>query len=248
MRHYIRSQRVGDSYRNRQPRQLCGRLHSGYGLDTRKPAGSESERRREQPLLFVPRQQFHSRSHARRLSLSCYPQRARHGDCQSHHIDYLRRSTDRNSCAHRRCRIEPSAGCDRTSHRPRRETSGRSSQKRKQYRRRPSSATCRRPTETSSRQRHIDTPRNRPRRGRPSIRLGTRRHRATPHGRHEPGGTTFRRRENVPSPSRQERPHHEASSGYIATTHRAGKYPQWRNLQTGNIHCSHSQGRCAAKS
>lgn len=133
----------------------------------------------------------------------------------------------------------------RTSHRLRRETSGRSSQKRKQYRRRPSSATCRRPTETSSRQRHIDTPRNRPRRGRPSIRLGTRRHRATPHGRHEPGGTTFRRRENVPSPSRQERPHHEASSGYIATTHRAGKYPQWRNLQTGKIHCSHSQGRCA---
>ena len=74
LRHHHRPQRAGRGHRHGGTRCLRTRLHPRHGMDQKASARRTRQRRCEQPLLLLPRQQLHPRSHARRLPLPCHRQ------------------------------------------------------------------------------------------------------------------------------------------------------------------------------
>ncbi len=79
-RHHLRPQHPGDRHRDRGARRVREGLHRGHAIDQGDMPGRADNRRRQQPVLLLPRQRPGARGDARGLPLS----RHRGGDGHGH--------------------------------------------------------------------------------------------------------------------------------------------------------------------
>ena len=86
-RHHFRPEHLCDRHRNRGAQRVRGGLHRRHAAHQGHAAERESERRREQRVVLIPRQQSGARGHPQRVPV---PRRRRwdgHGDRECRRID-----------------------------------------------------------------------------------------------------------------------------------------------------------------
>ena len=113
--HHFRSEHSHRRHRHRGAQQLRRQFHRSDALDQAESAAGESERRREQHFIFVPRQQSGARGDAFGVSLSRHQGRHGHGHRQSRHAGGVRRNSQRLARAGRGRAAQSPARCDRAA-------------------------------------------------------------------------------------------------------------------------------------
>ncbi len=183
--------------------------------------GCEGERRREQPVVLVPRQQRGARGDELRVPLPRDPRGHGHGHRERRPAGGLRGHPARAAGARRGRHLRPPPGRHRAPGRVRGSGEG------------AGEAADDRPRLARGDGRATPAARARARRGRlhragrrggpPAVPAPARRHRGAAHGRHEGRGRSLRRRQDVPAAGRQECPGDEAGRRVARAVHGGGE-------------------------
>lgn len=123
-RHHLRSQRAVGSHRYRRTRRLRHRLHPRLRLDQGQLSVCEGQRRGQQPVVLVPRQQQGARGDAFGIPVPCDRRRDGHGHRQPVDAAGVQRNSFRIAGTMRKRRAEPASRRDRTADRIRTATQG----------------------------------------------------------------------------------------------------------------------------
>ena len=108
--HHLRSQHLRHRHRHRGARGLRGRLHRGHQGDQAAAPLRHGQRRRQQPVIRVPRQRSGARGHAHGVPVPRGACRHGHGDRQRRPARHLRRRSPGAGRAGGRRGPEPSHG------------------------------------------------------------------------------------------------------------------------------------------
>ena len=238
----------GDGYR--RARELRAGLPAGDRMDTQEPACLPNLRRREQPVVCVPRQQLPTRSHPCRLPLPRRAARHEHGDNESRHGGTVCGHPYRPARSHRGLAFQPLRGCYGATDSVRGEGAAKRAGNRRQsfraagrQREGAERRQCNRPDKRLAERRRCATASGdrRPARVRQD---GGGDYLRPADGRHEPRGRTVRRGQDVPAAGGEDRAHDEAGGGYPhPLSEPIGR--RFRNHLPRQDSARHGERRCA---
>ena len=124
-RHHLRSQHPRDCHRARGAQRLRHQLHRGDAHHQGDVPGREDQRRRQQPVVFVPRQRRRARGHPLGVPVPRHQGRDGHGHRQCRPVDCVRGHPEGIARARRGHHLQPPAGRDRADGAVRRAGQGR---------------------------------------------------------------------------------------------------------------------------
>ncbi len=243
-RHHLRPEHLRRGHRHRGTRELRHRLHRGDPTDQSVASARARERRCQQRVVLVPRQQRRPGSDSLGVPVPRDSGRHGHGDRQCRPARDLRGPPRRTARRGRGRHPQPRVRRYRPAAGRRRELQGPGEQRRCE-RSGPflARAAGRAATAACAGERHRRVRRRRHRGGAPGGRAAAGRHRGAADGRHERRRRPVRRRQDVPAAGRQVGARDEEGRGSPRAVHRAGtgrRLPQQRPHRA-----RHGQGRRA---
>ena len=108
-RHHLRPEHPRDRDRARRAQRVRHQLHRSVQADQGGVPGRQLQRRRQQPVVLVPRQRRRPRSDSLGVSVPCHQSRPEHGHRQRRAADRVRGHPEGSSRARRRHHLQPPA-------------------------------------------------------------------------------------------------------------------------------------------
>ncbi len=103
----------GDCDGTRRAQRIRHQFHRGMRADQSSVPRRQFQRRRQQPVVLVPRQRRRAGGDSLGVSLPCDQSRPEHGHRERRPADRVRGHSERSPRARRRHHLQPPAGCDR---------------------------------------------------------------------------------------------------------------------------------------
>ncbi len=238
--HHLRPEHPGDRHRARGAQRLRRQLHRGDAPDQGDLPGRQDQRRRQQPVVLVPRQRHRPRGDALGVPVPRHPGGHGHGDRERRPAGGLRGHPEGAARARRGRDLQPPAGRDRAAGAVRRHRQGRREE------------AGGRPDLARGGRREAPEPRSRPRRrrlhragrrgGAAQVREAAPHHRRPADGRDEDRRRPVRRRQDVPAAGRQERAGDEEGGRLPAALHGGGEAAIGVAVGAGPHPHGHGQG------
>ena len=218
--HHLRPERARGRHRSGRARRLRRQLHRGDAADQAALPRREGQRRHLEPLVLLPGERHGPRGDARRVPLPRGPRRPRHGDRQRGPARRLRGDPGGPAGACRGRHLQPA----RRRHRAARPLRRRGEGERARAAGRPLVArdNSRRASRACAGAGHRRLHRSRCRGSPAGEGPSPRRDRRPVDERHEGGGRSLRRGQDVPAAGREERARHEEGGGVPAAVHGGG--------------------------